>query len=75
MTSCALHLEVVIDHAAQEFLLDFHCSIARRSNPDVVYSDSSSTHDSAGSVIQSVIWRFITPLPSAKGFMDVSLAF
>ncbi|XGW10075.1 hypothetical protein V3C99_011947 [Haemonchus contortus] len=56
MATRAVHLEVVLDNSAQEFLLAFRRFIARRGTPDVVYSDNSTTFHAAENAITSVLY-------------------
>ncbi|KAK5979467.1 Integrase catalytic domain-containing protein [Trichostrongylus colubriformis] len=52
----SVHLEVVLNNSAQEFLLASGRFIARRGTPDVVYSDNSTTFRAAESAITSVLY-------------------
>ncbi|VDL65730.1 unnamed protein product [Nippostrongylus brasiliensis] len=56
MAPRALHLKVVLDNSAQEFLFAFRRFIARRGAPSTVYSHNSTTFHAADSAIQSVLY-------------------
>lgn len=56
MATRAIHLEVVLDNSAQEFLLAFRRFVARRGAPTVVYSDNAPTFHAAENAIQSAIY-------------------
>ncbi|KAK5975415.1 Retrotransposon domain containing protein [Trichostrongylus colubriformis] len=56
MSTRAVHLEIVLDNSAQEFLLAFRRFVARRGTPSVIYSDNSTTFHAAENAITSVLF-------------------
>ncbi|WKX89443.1 hypothetical protein Q1695_008809 [Nippostrongylus brasiliensis] len=71
MATRAIHLEVVLDNSAQEFLLAFRRFVARRGAPRIIYSDNSTTFHAAENIIKTVLhapasWKTITDYCTAR---------
>ncbi|XP_035222372.1 uncharacterized protein LOC118195225 [Stegodyphus dumicola] len=69
----AVHLELVTSMSTETFLLAFHCFVARRGKPSVVYSDSGTNFKGAASALiefeklfheagKHITWKFIPPI-------------
>ncbi|KAK6736484.1 hypothetical protein RB195_019273 [Necator americanus] len=57
MATRAVHLELVHNNTAFEFLLAFRRFIARRGTPDLIISDNATTFRSANDSLQSTIYN------------------
>ncbi|WKY06765.1 hypothetical protein Q1695_006725 [Nippostrongylus brasiliensis] len=55
MATRAIHLEVVLDNSAQQFLLASRRFIARRGTPTTIYSVNSTTFCAAENTLNSMI--------------------
>lgn len=58
MSTCALHLEVVADNSAAQFLLAFRGYMPRKGAPDIVLSDNAPTFKLGGDVLVNELNRF-----------------